>query len=135
MMNAHAAAARSLREVSGLQGNYDRTSQNFRILNQLYSAEKDKVEAEKERALRLENELQKLRAENESLVSRLDVAESFRQGAERNLKAAEKSFKRRKKAMRAVGCQFKKTLREVKDKLRGLKQFGTSTARDPAGVA
>ena len=47
-MNAHAAAAKSLREVPGLQGNYDRTAQNFRVLNQLYAAEQEKLDVEKE---------------------------------------------------------------------------------------
>ena len=77
------------------------------------------MQVEKERAQQLESELQQLRAEHQSLRSRLDEAESSRQGAERNLKISKKSNERRKKAIRAVGLQFKRTLNEVKDRLRG----------------
>ena len=126
-MNAHASAARSLREVPGLQGNYDRTAQNFRVLKQLYAAEQEKLAVEKEMVRKLENDLEELRSEKASLLSRLDKAETSRQGAKRSLKDTEKSLKRRKRVVRAFGRQFKRTLREVKDKLCGTR---AQTVRD-----
>ena len=62
MMNVHSAAARSLRDVSALQANYDRTAQNFQTLNRAYAAEKEKLASGKERVQKLESELKGLRA-------------------------------------------------------------------------
>lgn len=60
ILTATAAAAQSLRGIIPLQKQYDLSRENFRTLNEMYNAEKQKF-------ARLETELQKVRADYREL--------------------------------------------------------------------
>ena len=118
-MNAHSAAAKSLRDAAAFQADYDRTAQDLRTLNQAYSAEKGKLASEQERVRKLEVEIEGLRAENAGLLVKVGDAESSQQDSQLQLEKTKKRLDRKDRAMRAIGRQFKRTMEDVKEKLLG----------------
>lgn len=114
MVNAASTAAQTLQGLLPLQIQFDQSKENW-----VYNAEKEK-------RIKLEDDLARSRLEYCELDERFERAESSRQGGERALAAAEKAkeesealSEHRRCGLRTLSKQFRKSLEMLKEKARG----------------